>query len=37
MNEGHRKPTHKLHYINWVLSDIENRLRIFNKQLKEFS
>ena len=37
MNEGHRKPAHKLHYINWVLSDIENRLHIFNKQIKEFS
>jgi gamma-glutamylcyclotransferase (GGCT)/AIG2-like uncharacterized protein YtfP len=37
MNEGHRKPAHTLHYINWVLSDIENRLHIFNKQIKEFS
>jgi hypothetical protein len=37
MNEGHRKPTHKLHYINWVLSTIESRLRNFNKQLRQFS
>jgi gamma-glutamylcyclotransferase (GGCT)/AIG2-like uncharacterized protein YtfP len=37
MNEGHRKPVHTLHYINWVLSTIENRLRTFNKQLRQFS
>jgi gamma-glutamylcyclotransferase (GGCT)/AIG2-like uncharacterized protein YtfP len=37
MNEGHRKPVHTLHYINWILSTIENRLRTFNKQLKQFS
>ena len=37
MNEGHRMPAHSLHYINWVLSEIENRLRTFNKQLKRFS
>jgi hypothetical protein len=37
MNEGHRMPAHTLHYINWVLSEIENRLRTFNKQLKKFS
>lgn len=37
MNEGHRKPVHTLHYINWVLSAIESRLRTFNKQLRQFS
>jgi gamma-glutamylcyclotransferase (GGCT)/AIG2-like uncharacterized protein YtfP len=37
MNEGHRMPAHRLHYINWALSEIENRLRTFNKQLKKFS
>jgi gamma-glutamylcyclotransferase (GGCT)/AIG2-like uncharacterized protein YtfP len=37
MNEGHRMPAHSLHYINWVLSELENRLRTFNKQLKKFS
>jgi hypothetical protein len=37
MNEGHRKPTHTLHYINWVISTIEGRLRNFNKQLRQFS
>jgi len=37
MNEGHRRPAHKLHYISWIVSAIENRLRTFNKQLREFS
>ena len=37
MNEGHRQPAHKLHYIDWVLSAIEVQLRMFNKQLKQFS
>ncbi|MBN2592205.1 MAG: gamma-glutamylcyclotransferase [Sedimentisphaerales bacterium] len=37
MNEGHRRPVHTLHYINWVLSTIESRLRTFNKQLRQFS
>ncbi|MHC4424828.1 MAG: gamma-glutamylcyclotransferase family protein [Planctomycetota bacterium] len=34
MNEGHRQPAHKLHYIDWVLSAIGAQLRMFNKQLK---
>jgi hypothetical protein len=37
MNEGHRRPAHTLHYIDWVLSEIENRLRTFNKQLRRHS
>ena len=37
INEWHRRPAHTLHYIDWVLSEIENRLRTFNKQLREFS
>jgi hypothetical protein len=37
MNEGHRKPAHTLHYINWILSTIESRLRAFNKQLRQYS
>ena len=37
MNEGHRKPVHSLHYINWVISTIEGRLRNFNKQLRQYS
>jgi len=35
MNEGHHRPTHKLHYIDWALSAIDVQLRIFNKQLKK--
>lgn len=34
MNEGHHKPAHKLHYIDWVLGAIDRQLRAFNKQLK---
>jgi len=37
MNEGHHKPAHTLHYIDWVLSAIDVQLRMFNKQLREFS
>ena len=35
MNEGHRQPAHKLHYIDWALSAIDIQLRMFNKQLKK--
>jgi hypothetical protein len=34
MNEGHHRPAHKLHYIDWVLSAIDVQLRMFNKQLR---
>ena len=34
MNEGHRRPAHKLHHIDWALSAIDVQLRMFNKQLK---
>jgi hypothetical protein len=37
MSEGHHRPAHTLHYIDWVLSAIENRLRKFNKRLRKFS
>jgi gamma-glutamylcyclotransferase (GGCT)/AIG2-like uncharacterized protein YtfP len=37
MKEGHRQPAHTLHYIDWVLSAIDVQLRMFNKQLREFS
>jgi gamma-glutamylcyclotransferase (GGCT)/AIG2-like uncharacterized protein YtfP len=37
MNEGHRRPAHALHYIDWVLSAIDIQLRTFNKQLRQFS
>jgi hypothetical protein len=35
MNERHRRPAHKLHYIDWALSAIDVQLQMFNKQLKE--
>ena len=35
MNEAHRRPVHKLHYIDWALSAIDVQLRMFNKQVKE--
>jgi len=35
MNEGHRRPAHKLHYIDWALSALDVQLRMFNKQLKK--
>ena len=34
MNEGHHRPAHKLHYIDWVLNTISVQLRTFNKQVK---
>lgn len=37
MNEGHRRPAHKLHYIDWALSAIDVQLRMFNKQLRQIS
>ena len=35
MNEGHHRPAHGLHYIDWALSAIDVQLRMFNKQLKK--
>jgi len=35
MNEGHHRPAHKLHYIEWALSAIDVQLRMFNKQFKK--
>lgn len=35
MNEGHHRPAHKLHYIDWALSAIDVQLRMFNEQLKK--
>ncbi len=35
MNEGHHRPAHKLHYIDWVLSALDVQLRLFNQQLKK--
>ncbi len=34
MHEAHRRPAHKLHYIDWALNAIDVQLRMFNKQLK---
>ncbi|MHC4186878.1 MAG: gamma-glutamylcyclotransferase family protein [Planctomycetota bacterium] len=33
MNEGVHQPVHKLHYIEWALSAIDVRLKLFNKEL----
>ena len=35
MNEGHHRPVHKLHYIDWALSWIDSQLRSFNRQVRE--
>lgn len=34
MDEGHGKPYHKLHYIDWALGAIDIQLRLFNKQIR---
>jgi len=33
-NEGHRRPVHKLHYIDWAVGAIDTQLRMFNQQLE---
>ncbi len=35
LNEGHRRPAHKLHYIDWAVSAINVQLRMFNQQIKK--
>jgi hypothetical protein len=35
MNERHRRPAHKLHYIDYAVSAIETQLRQFNEQVKD--
>jgi hypothetical protein len=35
MNEAHRRPYHKLHYIDWALGAIDMQIRMFNKKLEE--
>jgi len=35
MNEGHHRPTHTLHYIDWVLGALNVQLRMFNNQLEK--
>jgi len=34
LGEGHHRPTHKLHYIEWAVSAINIQLRLFNQQLE---
>ncbi|MBN1818053.1 MAG: gamma-glutamylcyclotransferase [Sedimentisphaerales bacterium] len=34
MNEGHHRPAHKLHYIDWALGAIDIQLRLFNKEIE---
>jgi gamma-glutamylcyclotransferase (GGCT)/AIG2-like uncharacterized protein YtfP len=34
MNERHRQPAHRLHYIDYAISAIETQLRQFNDQVK---
>jgi gamma-glutamylcyclotransferase (GGCT)/AIG2-like uncharacterized protein YtfP len=35
LNEGHRKPAHEMHYIDWALTAIDMQLRMFNQQVKK--
>lgn len=35
MTEGRKRPSHKLHYIDWALSAVDVQLRMFNKQIKK--
>lgn len=37
MSEGHHRPVHKLHYIDWALSAIDVQLRMFNKKIGDAS
>jgi hypothetical protein len=35
MNERHRRPAHKLHYIDWAVGAIDVQLRMFNQKIRE--
>jgi gamma-glutamylcyclotransferase (GGCT)/AIG2-like uncharacterized protein YtfP len=35
MDEGHRRPVHSLHYIDWALGALNVQLRMFNNQLEK--
>jgi len=35
INEGHRRPVHQLHYIDWAMGAIDVQLRLFNKQIEK--
>ena len=35
LNEGHSRPSHQLHYIDWALGAIDVQLRLFNKHIHQ--
>lgn len=35
LHEGHNKPYHQLHYIDWAMGAIDLQIRLFNKKLEE--
>ncbi len=35
MHEAHRRPFHRLHYIDWALGAIDLQIRLFNKEFEE--
>jgi len=35
LQEAHRRPYHRLHYIDWAVDAVDIQLRLFNKQLSE--
>jgi hypothetical protein len=34
MEEGHHRPAHKLHYIEWAVNAMDVQLRMFNQRLR---
>lgn len=35
MNEAHRRPYHKLHYIDWAMGAIDLQIRLFNQRIEK--
>jgi phosphoglycerate-specific signal transduction histidine kinase len=35
MQEGHHKPYHKRHYIEWAIGAVETQIQLFNQQLEK--
>ena len=35
MHEGHNRPHHKLHYIDWALGAIDLQIRLFNQRIEK--
>ncbi len=35
MNEGHKRPVHKLYYINWGMNAIKGRFKRFNQRIND--